>query len=69
MSEDIHNFKERLEKTSETILSSEDFNKEDNKDLENFYHYLVANNRNAGRIIKYFYHLKTILNLYTLFFA
>ncbi len=64
MSEDIHNFRERLEKTAETILNSEDFKPEDSKDLKNFYHYLIANNRNAGRIIKYLYHLKTMAKMF-----
>ncbi len=57
---DVHNFKERLAKSVDTILNSEDFFDNDRKDLRDFYHYLVANNRNAGRIIKYLYHLKTM---------
>ncbi len=59
MTEDIHNFKKRLANSVETILGSKDFFEDDRNDLNRFYHFLMANNRNAGRIIKYLYHLKT----------
>lgn len=63
MKRDIHEFNKRLEDVKKLINSPNHFFKEDKKDLLNFYHFLLAKGLNSGRIIKYFYHLKTLAKL------
>ena len=64
MKEDIHNFNKRLEEEVKAILNSPNhFFKIDKPDLFRFYKFLLAKGLNSGRIIKYFYHLKTLANL------
>jgi len=63
MKEDIHNFGKRLENGIENLLNSNFFFEEDKEDLKKFYQYLIAEGMSAGRILKYFYHLKTLAKM------